>query len=62
MEEPIRTQRKLFLTLKIPLLKVTVLRCQVCGHVWTPRSPQLPRICAKRACHSPKWNEKHNAA
>jgi len=28
--------------------------CSRCGHEWYPRSPRVPRVCAR--CKSPYWN------
>lgn len=29
-------------------------KCDICGHTWKPRSPEVPRKCAW--CLSPDWN------
>jgi len=41
--------------------KVTLLgfKCERCGHVWKPRSPD-PTVCPH--CHSPYWNKRRQSS
>lgn len=31
-------------------------QCLRCGHIWFPRSADLPMSCPNRPCRSPYWN------
>ena len=31
-------------------------QCNVCGHIWVPRSPKLPYQCPSVKCRSVMWN------
>ena len=33
------------------------LKCNRCGHSWTPRSDELPTVCPNPKCKSPYWNK-----
>ena len=39
----------------MPEINIPYLKCNRCGHTWIPRSPNLPRVCAR--CNSPYWNK-----
>ncbi len=32
--------------------------CERCGHTWTPRKEDVPKVCPNQKCHSPWWNKK----
>jgi rubrerythrin len=35
-------------------VKITELTCLKCGHLWYPRTLELPAVCPK--CKNPRWN------
>ena len=41
-------------------VKLTKLECKRCGHIWIPRTPELPLVCPK--CKSPYWNRERKVS
>ena len=38
--------------------RITVYRCERCGHEWTPRNTNRPpKVCPNPTCKSPYWDK-----
>jgi rubrerythrin len=35
--------------------ELPILVCKRCGHLWSPKTNNLPKVCPK--CKNPNWNK-----